>query len=65
MLTQHDKGKHWQALVFYALFLDSIKSVIAGGAARDILMGNMPKDYDIWLFEDSSVADVLDAITKA
>jgi len=65
MLTQEEKGLHWQALVFYAMLLDKVGCIIAGGAARDILMGNEPKDYDIWLFEDVSEKQVIDAVQEA
>ena len=65
MLTQEEKGLHWQAIVFYAMLLDKVGCIIAGGAARDILMGNAPRDYDIWLFEDVSEKQVIDAVQEA
>jgi len=60
MLTQEEKDAHVLALGFCALFNRTAHGILAGGCARDILMGNAPKDYDLWVLSDETVANTLD-----
>lgn len=64
MLTQAQKQQHSKAIGFANTFYTLFPAIIAGGAARDILLGESPKYYDLWLFKDESISDILDGLKE-
>jgi len=62
MLTDQQKYDHWKAIAFYQVICNKIKCFIAGGAARNLLKGEAPKDYDFWIADDLQVKHILDAV---
>jgi len=60
MLSQEEKDAHILALGFCALFNREAHAILAGGCARDILMGNAPTDYDLWVLSDEDVGTTFD-----
>lgn len=66
MLTQLDKENHKILMHFLNIMLDhGLKVVYAGGCARDILQGNAPNDYDMWVLGDDSIHAVFNAVESS
>lgn len=64
MLTQEQKERHFRALRFANALAQLHPCIVAGGSARDILRGEAPKDYDVWIINDDRVNDILGALEE-
>lgn len=54
-----------QRVTSFIGMLEGMRVVVAGGCARDLSLGDVPKDYDLWVVEDINVADGLAIVQEA
>lgn len=64
MFDEKAQAAHKKAVSFGVLMNQHVSGVFAGGCARDVLMGQAPKDYDFILLTDHSAGDMICLIQK-
>lgn len=45
--------------------LHGFSVVVAGGCARDLMLGEVPRDYDLWVVDDTDVSEALGIVQEA